>query len=246
MKPVGRLLTVVSLCVLTGSSYAMTIERMKMLRGTDLLELRVADIFSRCGLPDAIIDRGMNTSTSRDIQWKNIKMQLSDGSWDLRYGNGDDSRPINVEKGWINPSPAESACFSGLSHVTLFSQGRAGILTIDKKRRKTTYVIPNDLLIGQKVIGYEASLTAPWPFEEWMNTFGRGYETVQENMSSQIIRYWVVVESGQMPIAVYAVDLEIDRVRGACVAYRVATSDYDFVRLKFHELTKAWEKYGID
>ena len=130
--------------------------------------------------------------------------------------------------------------------MTLFTQGGAGILKIDKKRHKTTYTMPGNLYKAHKVIGYKVTLIKPLPFVKVTSTSGRNHEIVKEDNNNRIIRYWVPVESGQMPVALYAVDFEINNIDNTCVAYRVATSEFDFVRRKFEEYTEMWDKYGID
>jgi hypothetical protein len=246
MKRIARFLLVASLLVPPGTGYAMTIEQMKQLRGADLLELRVDEIFTKCGLPDVIADHSVSSSLKKDIQWNNIKMNLSDDGWDLLYRNSRDTGTKSPVTGWTNPGPVKSRCFSDFSLVTLFTQGGAGILNIDKKQHKTTYTMPESLYKAHKVIGYKASLITPLSFAEITRTYGRNDETVAKDKNNRIIRYWVLVESSQMPVALYAVDFEINNIDNTCVAYRVVTSEYDFVRSKFEEFTEMWDRYGID
>jgi len=173
-------------------------------------------------------------------------MKLSDGNWDLLYRNSYDNGTRDAVTGWTNPGPAGSRCFPGLSLVTLFTEGGAGVLVIDKLKHKTTYTIPDNLFEAHKVIGTSVSLIAPLSLGEITSTYGRAYETLKNSEQSRIIRYWVLVESSQMPIALYAVEFEINKADNTCRNYRIASSSYDFVSRKFDEFTKAWEKYGID
>jgi len=55
---IARLLIVASLAAPPGTGHAMKIEQMKQLRGADLLELRVDELFAKCGLPDVVVDHG--------------------------------------------------------------------------------------------------------------------------------------------------------------------------------------------
>jgi len=246
MKCFAKLLIVASLSVPPGTGYTMTIEQMKQLRGADLLDLRADEIFTKCGLPDVVIDHSTSSSINKNIDWNNITMNLSDGDWDLLYRNSRDTEAKSPVNGWINPSPAKSKCFSVFSLVTLFTQGGSGILKIDKKLHKTTYTVPEDLYKTHRMIGYNASLITPLSLVEIIGTYGRNDETVEKDKNSRIIRYWVLVESSQMPVALYAVDFEINNIDNTCVAYRVVNSEYDFVRRKFEEFTEMWERYGID
>lgn len=246
MKHITWLLILANSFLPPGNGHAMSIEQMKKLRGADMLELRVSEIFTQCGLPDAIIDRGESSSIKSNIQWDNITMKLSDGNWDLLYRNNYDTGNKNPVSGWINPNPAKSPCFPDLSLVTLFTEGGAGILTIDKIKHKTTYIVPENPYKAHKVIGSRVSLTTPISLVEITKTYGRYYDTVNNRNTIKIIRFWIVVESSQMPIALYAVDFEINNVDNTCKNYRIATSNYDFVRRKFEEFSKAWDKYGID
>jgi len=246
MKHITKLFILASLFLPPVNGHAMRIEQLKQLRGADLLDVRVSEIFTRCGLPDAVLDRGQSSAIKHDIQWDNISMKLSDGNWDLIYRNSDNPGTGNPVSGWINPAPARSRCFSGLSGVTLFTEGGAGILEIDKVKHKTTYTIPDNLFEAHKVIGTSVSLIAPLSLGEITSTYGRAYETLKNSEQSRIIRYWVLVESSQMPIALYAVEFEINKADNTCRNYRIASSSYDFVSRKFDEFTKAWEKYGID
>jgi len=246
MKTVARLLIVANLSVPPVAGYAMTIEQMTQLRGADLLALRVADIFTKCGLPDVVVDHSTTSSVKQNVQWNNIKMNLSDGDWDLIYRNSRDTETKSPVNGWINPSPAKSQCFLDFSLMTLFTQGGVGILKIDKKLRKITYTIPENLYKAHKVIGYKVSLITPLSFVDITRTYGRNHETVKTEKDIRIIRYWVLVESSQMPVDLHAVDFEINNIDNTCVAFRVATGEYDFVRRKFEEFTQVWERYGID
>lgn len=246
MKYIARFLIVASLAVPPGAGHAMTIEQMKKLRGADLLELRVDEMFTKCGLPDVVVDNSDNPVVKNNIEWNNTQMNLSEGDWDLLYRNSHDTGTKSQVTGWINPGPVKSRCFSGVSLVTLFAQGGAGILRIDKEHHKTTYEIPEDLFKTHKVIGYKVSLIMPLSLAEIIGKYGRFDETVEKDKNTRTIRYWVLVESSQMPVSLYAVDFEINNIDNTCVAYRVANSEYDYVRRKFEEFTKLWEKYGID
>lgn len=246
MKIVAKLLIVAGLSAAPSVGYAMTIEQMTQLRGANLLELRVAEVFTECGLPDAVVDHGMTSSTKRNAQWNDIEMNLSDGDWDLIYGNSHNTETKSPESGWINPNPEKSECFSDYSLVTLFTQGGAGILEIDRERHKTTYTMPENLYRAHKVIGYKVSLITPLPFAEVTSTYGRNHEVVKNDESGRTIRYWVLVESSQMPVTLYAVDFEVNSIDNTYVARRVVTSEYDFVRRKFEEFMEAWNKWGID
>jgi hypothetical protein len=246
MKCVAKLLLVASLAVPPGTGYAMTIEQMKQLRGAYLLDLRANEIFTKCGLPDVVVDHSSSSPTKKDIHWNSIKMNLSAGNWDLLYQNYQGAAATGLGNDWINPDPVKSPCFSDFSQVTLFTQGGAGVLKIDKEHHKTTYTIPEDLFKTHKVIGYKISLIKPLSVAEITGEYGRIDETVEKDKNNRIIRYWVLVESSQMPVALYAVDFEINNIDNICVAYRVSTSEFDFVRRRFEEFTKMWDRYGID
>lgn len=246
MKRIANLLIVASLAVPPGTGYAMTIEQMKQLRGADLLELRVDEVFTKCGLPDVVVDNSEKSSVKKNIEWNNIKINLSEGDWDLLYRNSRDTGTNSPVTGWVNPAPVKSRCFPDFSLVTLFTQGGAGVLKIDKELHKTTYEIPEDLFKTHKVIGYKVSLTTPLSFAEITATYGRIDESVERDKNYRTIRYWVLVESSQMPVSLYAVDFEINNIDNTCLAYRVVTSEYDFVRRKFEEFTEMWNRYGID
>jgi len=219
---------------------------MMQLPGATLLELRVAEIFTECGFPHVVIDHSEASSSDINTRWNGIKMNLSDGDWELIYRNNQNTETKKPVNGWINPGPAQSRCFPDFSLMTLLAQGGAGILKIDKKQHKTTYTIPEDSYMAHKVTGYEVSLITPLSFEEITRAYGRNHERVKAEKDIGVFRYWVLVESGQMPVALYAVDFEINNIDNTCTAYRVATIEYDFVSRKFEALTEAWEKYGID
>ena len=225
----------------------MTIDQVKSLPGAQLLGQRVAEVFSQCGLPGLILDRGSSTSTRGHAKWNDLTMDLSDGPWSVGYEDSGENRSGVFADGWINPRPMKSKCFSALRRVTLFAQGGVGIVKVDRQRRKTTYEMPDDLFQAHKVIGYEAFPMVGLSFVEIEKTFGRNYEILQQKDNHKIVRYWVIVESGQMPTAAYAVDFEISGVDEAVSSvFRVATSDCDFVRRKLRDFIDVWEKYGID
>ena len=247
MPRVARLLMIAGLCVEMGIVCAMTMDQVHSLPGAEeVLGQRLSDVFAQCGLPDLIVDRGLSTSKKKPAKWHNVTMHLSDGAWSVTYENGGQSRNRSLVNGWINPHPLKSKCFSALRRVTLFVQGGSGILTVDRQRRKTTYEVPDDLFVAHKVIGYEAVPMVGLSFLEIEKTFGKSYEVIQQKDQYKILRYWIIVESGQMPIAAYAVDFEISGTGGTCSAFRVATTDCDFVRHRLRDFTDAWEKFGID
>lgn len=224
----------------------MTIDQMTQLPGANMLERRVAEVFTECGLPHIVIDHSEAFSDNSGARWNDINMKLSEGNWDLVYRNNPEVETEKPARGWINPGPVRSRCFPDFSRMTLFTQGRVGILKIDKNRHKTTYKIPKDLYMAHKVIGYKVSLITPLSLEKITRTYGKNHEITDPEKNTGILRYWILIESGQLPETLYAVDFEINNIDNTCIAYRVATIEYDFVRRKFETLTKAWEKYGID
>jgi hypothetical protein len=96
------------------------------------------------------------------------------------------------------------------------------------------------------VIGIEITLAKPLSSEDIIGSYGKGYDMVENHKNGKTIRYWVLEESGQMPISLHAVDFEFNQDDKTCNYYRIATSHFDFVQRKFEELADTWNKYGID
>ena len=228
------------------NGHAMTVEHMKGLRGADMLGLRVDEIFTNCGLPEAIVDKGDTSANKKKIRWGNAKMELSDGNWELIYQNNRNEKIMRPANGWTNPNPAQSKCFSGLSRVILYTQGGIGIVKINKQMHKTTYSIPRSLYKSHVVIGLKVYLHTPISVAEIIRKYGVSYDVVESNKNLKIIRFWVDVEVSLMPTDLYAVDFEITNVNNTSVAYMIATTNFDFVLERHKMLMEQWEKYGID
>ena len=245
-KHVAKLLIAVGFFIFPFNGHAMTVEQMKGLKGADMLGLRVDEIFTNCGLPEAIVDKGDNSANKKKILWGNVKMELSDGNWEIIYQNNRNEKIMRPANGWTNPNPAQSKCFSGLSRVILYTQGGIGIVKINKQMHKTTYSIPRSLYKSHVVIGLKVYLHTPISVAEIIRKYGVSYDVVESNKNLKIIRFWVDVEVSLMPTDLYAVDFEITNVNNTSVAYMIATTNFDFVLERHKMLMEQWEKYGID
>lgn len=223
----------------------MTIEQVLQLPGANMLQLRVADVLTQCGLPAAIDDHAGASADKKSLRWAQTEMRLSDGDWDLSYHNASSQRISENVPGWVNPNISTTDCFPGVSDVRLFTKAGVGVLKIDRRLHTTTYSPAATPYQGHKVKGYRAVFALPMAATKITSRYGGQYETLAAENNGRLIRYWVLVESGQMPIALYAVDFKFD-MNDVCEFYQVSGSDYGFVEKKFVEFNRVWERYGID
>lgn len=244
---------VLAIFVLIGpcKAYAMNLEEMNELIGADMLGARVNDLIKTYGIPAAIIDRENGAAKKKRIRWKKIKMNLTDGDWDVIYETRSGTpKSASVKKGWINPKAAMPTGFKTASRVVFFTSGRAGYLEIkqiDKDTRKTTYTIPKDIFKAHLITGVKVRPGKPLRVKEIIKKYGRYDESVVDKKNGQkFLRYWVLVEIDVMPSHIFAVDFEINKKEDSSFAYKISTQKFDFVEKKFQEYYKDWEKFVMD
>jgi len=222
----------------------MSVKQMEGLKGVRLLDKRLNEVFDTCGLSAAIGDRGKGLATERTATWKGSKMSLTDENWDVVYGRTQGGKP--VPNGWINPKPTDSSCTAGLAGLVLYSEGKVGFLKIDRQARKTTYTVPDDPYKAHKVIGLMAYLAAEIPATEVTAKYGAEYESVVDEDGNKVLRYWVVVREGLLPVYLYAVDFHRSNSGRRVYAYAIRSKSFEFVSKKLRKYEEEWEKWAFD
>jgi hypothetical protein len=233
----------------SGEVHAMSLDQMKTLAGSALLDLRLDAVLRRCGLPAAIADTADVSQPRQAIRWQGVQMKLSSMKWEVIY-----SRPRDVamhENGWINPGSGSVACLSGLSGLVLHAKGDAGVLTVKKRADNqgylTAYRVPKYLYAAHQVIGLTGSWKQGMPISRLQERYGKPDEVLDRAGGIKHYRYWVVAKQKQMPVSVHAVDFEVKDTEKVCNKYTVQTSGFEFVQEKLDTLLREWERdYVLD
>jgi len=228
---------------------AMDLEQMKALAGASLLDLRVDAVFTRCGLPSAIVDTADASHVRQTLYWTDVAMKLSPLNWDIHYSR--QPYTARTAAGWRNPARGNAACLSGLGALDLDAKGESGILSVTKREDNqgytTTYTIPDDLYRAHQIVGIVATLRRGRSVAEIEKAFGTPGEIIKRGGHVNIHRYWIVHREGQMPLALYAVDFEVDDTTKTYGRYSAYSSGVGFVQEKLDALVREWEKaYVID
>jgi hypothetical protein len=226
---------------------AMPIEQMKLLPGTQLLELPLDQVFEACGLPAAVVDLGAAHEPKVKLRWRAVEMRLSREEWDVLYTRQRENR---VREGWQNPGSNEARCLANLARLVL--RGREiGTVVVTKKVREpgyvTQYQVPRETLRAHKVIGIEASFANPVSASVLTGRHGKPDAVIDNQRGEKLLRYWVVTHHNQMPVSAFAVDFRLDRAGKFVVAFAVNTDKVGFVREQLDQLLNEWEKmYVLD
>jgi hypothetical protein len=228
---------------------AMSIEQMKTLTGTPLLEWRVDALFRKCGLPSEILDPAGISRAKRKAHWGSAEMTLSPLDWEVIYARQRDT-PVR-ESDWINPHPAGHACLADLSQLSVYASGNVGFLTVqkraDNKGYRTSYHVPNSLYAAHQIIGITGRWKRGLPVVKIRERYGDPDEVLDRGGGVKLYRYWVVERRKQMPVSLHAVDFEIDAAEAVCAQYTVQTRGVEFVQEKLDALLRQWEKdYVLD
>jgi hypothetical protein len=232
-----------------GDVHAMSLDQMKMLAGTSLLDLRIDAVFQRCGLPSAIADTAHIPQQGQAIHWKDVQMKLSSKKWEVVYSRRSDV--VIHNNGWINPGSGDLTCLTDLSELFLNARGDAGILAVqkrtDNKGYLTTYHVPDNLYAAHQVIELTGSWSEAVPISRIQGRYGKPDEVLASAGGIKHYRYWVVAKQNAMPISVHAVDFEVRDTEKVCTKYIVRTSGVEFVQEKFDVLLRQWERdYVLD
>lgn len=233
-----------AVCAAAAGDKPMSIKQMEGLNGARLLDKRLDEVFAACGLPAAIGDHGKGLTVERAAAWKGTKMNLTDEGWDVAYGRAQGGKP--APNGWTNPRPADSPCTTGLAGLVLYNEGRVGFVKIDRAARKTTYTIPDDPYKAHKVIGLMAYLPAEIPVTEVAAKYGAEYENTTDEDDNKVLRYWVLVREGLLPVYLYAVDFHRSKSGQTVNAYAIRNKSFEFVAKKFRKFEEQWERWFFD
>lgn len=237
----------VTCCFPRGANAAMTLDQMKLLKGTAQLELTLDQLFRSCGLPTAIVDHGPADGAKQRINWQGVDMRLSTMDWDVVYGMH--QRKPGKTEGWVNGGKFDNRCTSELSQLRFHAKGRVGVVTVTKKAQGfgyiTTYREPKNLYKAHTVISVRATMTRSLPVSTLVGRYGQPDEISKWPGARDNYRYWVVTQRDHRPESLYAVNFEIDN--GTAKTYAISTSGVDFVQQRLDSLLNQWERdYVLD
>lgn len=242
-KQFMRLVLMVCLAAVSCATRAMTPEQMRALPAARLLNLRIDEVFAKCGLPTAIADLAGTKEKKRDLRWKGTALSLSPGEWDVFYSRQPESAPRN---GWLNPSEVGRACLVDAARLVL--RGReVGMIVKTRKTHGygyiTRYQIAPDTLRAHRVLAAETTWSAPVSETALKKKYGQPDEIAAGQAGEKLLRYWVVTFNKQsMPEYLYAVDFRISTRQRSSPGYAIHTDRIDFVRTHLDKLVRDWER----
>lgn len=242
-KQLVRLVLMTWLVAVNCSSQAMTYEQMLALPAARLLNLRMDEVFAKCGLPTAIVDLAGANEKKRESRWKGTTLSLSTGEWDVFYSR----RPGTAfRNGWLNPNEAGRACLVDAARLVL--RGReVGTIVKTKKTNGygyvTRYQMSSDTLRAHQSLATEMTWNAPTFETTLVQKYGQPDEIIAGHTGEELLRYWVVTFNKQsMPEYLYAVDFRISTKQRVSSGYAIRSDRIDFVGAHLDKLLRDWER----
>ncbi len=230
----GFVLLAIAAFVMTAPASAMTLSQMRALPGGSLIEQRVLQIFNAYGAPTAVVDGVNHPGGLRLVRWHALRMRLDTGAWTLVYRG----RAVSVAQGWRNPDPRQPLALAGVEQMEFVARGNAGIVTINAAAHRTTYRVPDDLLLAHKVLAVKARLARPVGLRLIADRYGYGFGSVAGNSGRPVARYWIFTQNhaseDPMPVSLYAVDFTLSRDRQKVTGYAIYGVDMPFVGRRFN------------
>lgn len=231
-----------ALTMLPTRSGALDLKKMRQIEGVGMMDAQIKSVFDNYGLPATIGVRKPGASPqATKAAWHKVPLRVPVGDWEIIYSRKDMPRddPLST---WRNPDRTMPPRLEGLARLVLSAKGNVGQMTVRRFPQKTTYDVPADPLQAHQVISVRAEYNRPIPVAAITARYGNIYDTVTGQSRVQLMRYWVIRKEGDVPLALYAVDFELnakaDAVR-ACVANGI---EAEFVREKFQKYYDRWEE----
>ncbi|MHB8473399.1 MAG: hypothetical protein ACYDC8_11280 [Gammaproteobacteria bacterium] len=223
----------------------MDLKQMHEIEGVGMMDTQAKTVFDHYGLPAVIRARKLATAQRVTIAWHGTSMRVPDGDWEViysrKYRPGGDQRAI-----WHNPHQTISPRLDRLARLILYVQGNVGRMTVRRFPQKTTYDVPTDPLNAHKVISVRAEYRAPIPVAAITARYGSTYDTVTDQSPVQLMRYWVLRREGDVPLALYAVDFELNAKGDAVLACIASGIEAEFVLKKLQNYYDRWEENLYD
>jgi hypothetical protein len=242
-KQLVRLVLLVCLVAFACATRAMTLEQMRALPAARLLNLRMDEVFARCGLPTAIADLAGAKQKKRDLRWKGTVLSLSTGEWDVFYARQPEPAPRNA---WLNPNEAGRACLVDAARLVLHGREVGTIIRTKKTQGYgyiTRYQTSPDTLEAHRVLATATTWSAPVSETALKKKYGQPDEIAAGRAGEKLLRYWVVTYNKQsMPENLYAVDFRISTRQRGSPGYAIHTDRIDFVRTHLDKLVRDWER----
>ena len=235
-------------CLCIQDVHAMTLEQLKALEGTALLEMRVNELFQHCGLPSIIADTADVSQHQQLVQWEDVEMKLSSMAWEITYSRKQNL--ANHKEGWTNPGNGSVACLTNLSDLVVHAKGDVGFLAVKKRADNngytTSYNIPKDLYVAHQVIGLSGRWKKEVPISRLLGQYGNPDEILTTDKKVTKYRYWVLTKEKDMPASLYAVDFEFRDGEENCYQFVVQTNGSEFVQERLDILLRQWEASYMD
>lgn len=238
--------TCLALLLIPALSGALDLKQMREIEGVGMMDAQIKSVFDNYGLPAVIGVR--KPVTSRRVTaaaWHGTSLRVPGGDWEVIYSRKDRPRddPLSI---WHNPDWTMPPRFDRLARLILYAKGNVGRMTVRRFPHKTTYDVPTDPLQAHQVISVRAEYRTPIPVAAITARYGNIYDTVTHQSPVQLMRYWVLRKEGDVPLALYAVDFELnakgDAVR-ACIANGI---EAEFVLKRFQNYYDRWEENLYD
>jgi len=133
-----------------------------------------------------------------------------------------------------------------LSRIELLARGGEGIVTVNVAAHKTTYTVPTDQLLAHKIIGVEARFTNPVGLREIVDEYGDRCQFIAGDHGRPVMRYWVLTRVNVLPLALYAVDFDLNRRGNEALGFTIRGVEATYVRRRFAAYFQHWLDFIID
>lgn len=215
----------------SGLANAMDAQQMRSIAGLTLLDARAVEVTRVYGPPAALCSARNRSCGKPEAD----ESTLPQGDWRLEY------RP--------EPAPEGDTLKLGLpafSQLVMYAKDKVGRVVVSHHPRSVNYEVPEDPYLAHQINRVEARLREPVPLDAMLDQLGPPDQRITEGEGAGGIRYWVIRKEGQLPVAVYAVDLLLNARRDKVIALRGAGPSVDYVARELKARYKIWERNMYD
>lgn len=234
------------LTLIPALSGALDLKQMREIEGVGMMDAQIKSVFDHYGLPAVIgVPKPVTSRRVTTAAWHGTSLRVPGGDWKVIYSRKNRARddPPSI---WHNPHRTMPPRLDRLARLILYAKGNVGRMTVRRFPQKTTYDVPTDPLQAHQVISVRAEYRTPIPVVAITARYGNIYDTVTDQSPVQLMRYWVLRKEGDVPLALYAVDFELNAKGDAARACIANGIEAEFVRKKFQNYYDRWEENLYD
>lgn len=238
--------TCLALLLIPILSGALDLKQMREIEGVGMIGAQMKSVFDTYGLPAEIgVQKPDSSRQLSTMAWHGTLLRVPGGDWEVIYDR-EDGRRDGARSIWHNPHRNMPPRLGELARLVLQAKGNVGRMTVRRFPQKTTYDVPTDPLQAHQVISVRAEYRTPIPVVAITARYGNIYDTVTDQSPVQLMRYWVLRKEGDVPLALYAVDFELNAKGDAVRACIANGTEAEFVLKKFQNYYDRWEENLYD